>query len=194
MARSPDSADEPKKKKKSKVDPFPRAVDTMFRLVASNHGQFSSMADGKANLLIQVNSIITTGSVSLLFARFGANPQLIIPGFLLVGVSVASIVLAVLATRPNVTQGTFTREDVALKRTNLLFFGNFHGASVEEYEWAVREMMKDPDYLYGSMTRDIYYTGLVLERKYRYLRWAYNVFMYGLVVAVIAFAIAVVAR
>lgn len=148
------------------------------------------MADGKANILIQVNSIITTVAVSLIFARFGGQPSACHTGFLLVGVSVASIVFAVLATSPNVTRGTFTKNEVLLKQANLLFYGNFHQATVAEYEWGIRELINDPDYLSASMTRDIYYTGIVLERKYRYLPLAYNTFRYGLVAAISAFAIA----
>jgi hypothetical protein len=40
--------------------------------------------------------------------------------------SVVSMVLSVLATRPNITTGKFTKEDVEERRVNLLFFGNFH--------------------------------------------------------------------
>jgi hypothetical protein len=51
-------------------------------------------------------------------------------------------------------------------------------------------MMKDRDYLYSSMIRDIYFLGKVLGRKYHLLRISYSVFMYGLILAVLAFAIA----
>ncbi|MCG7859732.1 DUF5706 domain-containing protein, partial [Flavihumibacter sediminis] len=61
---------------------------------------------------------------------------------------------------------------------------------LKEYEWGMKEMMNDSEYLYDSMIKDIYYLGKVLARKYHYLRISYNVFMYGLVVAVLSFAIA----
>jgi hypothetical protein len=54
----------------------------------------------------------------------------------------------------------------------------------------MREMMLDTDYLYGSLIKDIYYLGVVLGRKYRLIRLAYNIFMIGIVVSVLAFAIA----
>jgi hypothetical protein len=41
---------------------------------------------------------------------------------------------------------------------------------LEEYEWAVNEMMKDNAYLYNSMIKDLYFLGVVLEKKYRLLR------------------------
>ena len=55
----------------------------------------------------------------------------------------------------------------------------------------MRKMMVDTDYLYGSLVKDIYYLGVILGRKYRLIRLAYNVFMIGIVISVIAFIIAV---
>ena len=61
------------------------------------------------------------------------------------------MLLSVLATRPNVTSGKFTQDDAKQKKVNLLFFGNFHKMSLTEFQWAMNEMMKDKDYLYGSI-------------------------------------------
>ncbi|MGY0425553.1 MAG: Pycsar system effector family protein, partial [Polaribacter sp.] len=46
------------------------------------------------------------------------------------------------------------------------------------------------DYLYSSLTKDLYFLGLVLNKKYRILRITYTVFMIGVIISVIAFAIA----
>ncbi len=51
-------------------------------------------------------------------------------------------------------------------------------------------MMVDPEYLYTSLVKDIYQLGVVLARKYRLIRWAYNIFMIGIIVSVIAFGLA----
>jgi hypothetical protein len=99
------------------------------------------------------------------------------------------VVIAILATRPKLTEGTFTKEDIRLRRTNLLFFGSFYKSSLEDYSWAMDEMLKDKDYLYSTIVKDIYFLGIVLGRKYRLLRTAYNVFMVGLIVSVLAFTL-----
>ena len=99
------------------------------------------------------------------------------------------MVFSVLATRPNVTRGKFTRKDVEDKKVNLLFFGNFHKMSLVDFEWAMNEMMQDKDYLYGSMTKDLYFLGLVLDKKYKILRVTYTVFIIGIIVSVISFGI-----
>ena len=87
------------------------------------------------------------------------------------------------------TQGRFTREDIDQKRANLLFFGNFYRMDIKDFHWGMMEMIKDSDFLYSSMTRDIYYLGVVLAKKYQYLRWCYGVFMYGIIAAVILFVV-----
>ena len=88
------------------------------------------------------------------------------------------------------TEGKTTSEDVANKTSNLLFFGNFYNMNLDEFHTGMMEMIKDRDFLYSSMTRDLYYLGIVLAKKYRYLRICYGIFMYGLIAAVALFAIA----
>ena len=115
-----------------------------------------------------------------------------IPTLIFLFFSVVSIIMSIMATRPNVTKGRFTKDDVNNKKVNLLFFGNFHQMSLNDFQWAMNEMLQDKEYIYNSLTKDLYFLGVVLERKYRLLRITYNVFMVGMVVSVIAFAIAFV--
>jgi HD superfamily phosphodiesterase len=176
--------------KKEKAPRMVRGVETMFRITSSNNFRLSSMADSKAHIMISVNSIIISIVGSRLLEKLKGFPHYIIPTIILTITCLVAIIFSVLATRPNVSKGKFSREDIAAKKTNLLFFGNFFQMDLEEYEWAMKEMMKDSDYLYGSMVRDIYFLGVVLARKYKLLRIAYNVFMYGLVLSTIAFIIA----
>jgi predicted metal-dependent HD superfamily phosphohydrolase len=167
-----------------------RGIETMFRTTSQNHLMLSQMADNKANILITINSIILSVVVSVLVRKLEENPRLVIPTIMLITVCLTTTVFAILATRPNVSSGRFTRDDIKSKRTNLLFFGNFHGMTIEDYEWSMKEMMKDGDYLYGSLIKDIFYLGIVLGKKYKSLRIAYNIFMFGFVVSVLSFIVA----
>jgi hypothetical protein len=101
-----------------------------------------------------------------------------------------TIIFAVLSTRPTITSLGLSKDDISKKKGNLLFFGNFISMPVEDYEWGMKELMADREYLYNNLIRDIYYLGVVLGKKYRYLRIAYNIFMYGLIVSVLAYIIA----
>ena len=61
---------------------------------------------------------------------------------------------------------------------------------LKEFEWGMTEMMNNKEFLYGSMIKDFYYLGQILGRKYKYLRICYTIFMYGLIISVIAYIIA----
>ncbi|GAA3636095.1 Pycsar system effector family protein [Flavivirga jejuensis] len=178
--------------KKNKVALPERGIETMFRVTLKNHITLSNIADTKANILLSVNAIIVSLVLSNLVSKLdnASNHYLIVPTSIFVLFTVISIILSILATRPNVTSGKFSKEDVANKKVNLLFFGNFHKMSLSDFEWAMGEMMQDRDYLYSSMKKDLYFLGLVLDKKYKILRLTYSVFMLGIIVSVISFAIA----
>lgn len=178
--------------KKHKVKLPERGIETMFRVALRNHITLSDIADTKANILLSVNAIIISLALSSLLPKLDnpSNQYLIYPTIIFILFTVASIVLSVLATRPNITKGEFTKQDVADKKVNLLFFGNFHQMKLSDFEWAMEEMMKDRDYLYGSLTKDLYFLGLVLNRKYNILRLTYTVFMIGIIVSVLSFIVA----
>ncbi|MCK0161524.1 Pycsar system effector family protein [Allomuricauda sp. F6463D] len=179
-------------KAKYKSESPDRSVQTLYRVTLRNHLKLSDIADTKANILLSVNAIIISLVLANLLTKLDnpSNTYMIYPTFILILFSVISMVLSVLATRPNITSGKFTKEDVEKKRVNLLFFGNFHKMKLEEYEWALQELTKDKDYVYSSLTKDLYYLGIVLNRKYKILRVTYNIFMFGIIISVIAFGIA----
>lgn len=176
------------KKKNSLIT---RGIQTMLRLTSENHLELSNMADGKASILISVNAIIISVILSVLIRRIEVDTHLTIPTFVFLASSLATIIIAILATRPKVSEGSFSREDILNKSTNLLFFGNFHKSRLDEYQWAMNTMMRDPDYIYGSMIQDIHQLGVVLARKYKLIRLAYTVFMIGIFISVVAFMLAI---
>ncbi|QLG44956.1 Pycsar system effector family protein [Costertonia aggregata] len=169
-----------------------RGVQTLYRTTLRNHIKLSDIADTKSNILLSVNAIIISLALSNLIPKLDnpSNDYLIVPTLIFIVFSIVSMILSISATRPNVTSGTFTKEDVEQKKVNLLFFGNFHKMKLQNYEEAIAAMLKDKDYIYNSLTKDLYYLGVVLERKYRILRWTYTVFMIGIILSVIAFGVA----
>jgi predicted metal-dependent HD superfamily phosphohydrolase len=162
-----------------------RGIQTIFRVTSSNHIDLSSMADHKANIMISICSIIISAVVSFGMRNYDKNPKIMLPMTLLILVCLVSLILAILSTRPIITSGFVSREDVLKKKGNLLFFGNFHKMSLDEYVWSMQHLMNDSSYLYETLVRDIYHLGKVLGKKYHYLRMCYNVFMYGMIASVV---------
>ncbi|MFP8895716.1 MULTISPECIES: Pycsar system effector family protein [Chryseobacterium] len=177
------------KKEKEKSD---RSVDTLFRVTLNNHTRLSDIADSKANILLSVNAIIISVCLSVLVPKLDApkNSHLILPSFILLLSSVLTIIFAILSTKPNVTKSTFTSQDIANRKVNLLFFGNFQQMLFDDYNNAMKDLIKDRDYIYDSMVKDLYYLGKVLNRKYKLLSITYKIFMAGIIISVLSFGVA----
>jgi hypothetical protein len=177
------------KKEKEKSD---RSVDTLFRVTLNNHTRLSDIADSKANILLSVNAIIISVCLSVLVPKLDApkNSHLILPSFILLLSSVFTIIFAILSTKPNVTKTTFTPQDIANRKVNLLFFGNFQQMLFDDYNNAMKDLIKDRDYIYDSMVKDLYYLGKVLDRKYKLLSITYKIFMAGIIISVLSFGAA----
>jgi predicted metal-dependent HD superfamily phosphohydrolase len=178
-----------KKKEKKNATEYGRGVETLFRVASSNHMRLSGMADNKAHILLSINSIIISVILSVLAKKLTEATFLVLPTALLLCVCLATIVFAVLTTRPKVSKKGITMDQINNREVNLLFFGNFHQLEPETYESGMNEMMRDREYLYKTLTKDVYYLGKVLAVKYRYLNIGYTIFMCGLVISVLAYGI-----
>jgi predicted metal-dependent HD superfamily phosphohydrolase len=176
------------KKESAKV--AERGIETMFRNTVRTHVEFSAMADSKANIMISINTLIIGIIVTTLLRKLVEYPYLTAPTFILLAVCLVCIIFAVFVTRPSITSGIFTKEDIENRKTNLLFFGNFFKMPLSDFQWGMDQMMHDKEYLYGSMVKDFYFLGQVLGRKYKYLRICYTIFMYGLIISVLAYTLA----
>jgi hypothetical protein len=172
--------------RKSAVRPE-KGIETMFRITAANNQRLNALGDKKAHILITVNAIILSAIISLVLRKLDENNFLAYPSYLLLTVSLLSIIYAILATRPPVTHGRFNLNDVGSKPVNLLFFGAFYNMELEVYTDAMLKLMDSSDRLYRTLIQEDYREGLILGKKYKLLRIAYNVFMYGLVAAVLTF-------
>lgn len=178
------------KTKEGKTNSPDRTIETMFRNTSANSQRLSVQADSKAHILISVNTILIPLILGVFVAKSNAYPELpIVPVAMLLLVNLVTIIFSVLATRPNVAERTFNESDYLENKINLLFFGNFFAMDFDTYSKFMLHIMSDKQSLYITMLRNIYEQGKVLAKKYRMLKISYNVFMYGLVISVIAFMI-----
>jgi len=168
-----------------------RSIQTLFRTTLRNHIKLSDIADTKANILLSVNAIIISLALSNIIPKLDnpSNQHLMVPSLILVIFSVVSIIMSIMSTRPQLTQGKFTKEQVRKRDVNILFFGNFHKMSFKDYKWGIDQIISDKDYVYEALTRDLHSLGIVLARKYKLLRLTYTVFLVGILISVISFLI-----
>lgn len=177
------------KKKKKTGGGSERGVETMFRVTLRNHIQLSAIADNKSNIMLSINAIIISVVLAELVSKVDKHSYLLIPTTILLLTCVIAVVFATIATIPKITRGNLSIEDINNKKGNLMFFGNFYNMSLDDYTYGVKELMKDKDYLYSTMIRDLYFLGKVLNKKYKYLRFCYLVFVIGLLISVMSFVL-----
>lgn len=165
-----------------------RAIQTFFRANYRNHINLSAIADNKANIMISVNSILISVLITFLsYRNIGENnPAILLPVVIFIVSGAASLIFAVLSARPKVTNLNQEAQNV---QKNIVFFGNFVHLDLDQYEAAMDAVFRSDELMYGNLTRDLYYLGKVLDKKYRYLSVSYTIFMIGFVTTVLTFLI-----
>jgi predicted metal-dependent HD superfamily phosphohydrolase len=169
-----------------------RTIETMFRITSTNSQRLSVQADAKAHILISVNTIIISVLFTVIVRKMNEYAAFMIPVIILLLVALATVIFSILATKPGTPKGVFSHTDVKQHKVNLLFFGNFYNMDFDQYCKSMLEVMNDRQFLYINLLRNLHEHGVVLGKKYKLLKIAYNVFMYGLSLSVIAFLVAAV--
>lgn len=171
-----------------------RGIETLYRSVYDYHINLTSIADNKANMMISINTIIISIVITLFGTGFTFSSQsafssvrFVFPMAFLLLTSLLAVVFAILSARPNVT--TKEKYELSKKDSSILFFGNFAQLQLKEFVQRIKELKQEKDELYDSMSIDIYYLGSVLIKKYNYLSWSYNIFMFGMVICAVGFVI-----
>jgi len=148
--------------------------------VQNNTLKMSQMADQKASILMGATFVVFSISVS----RSLAGELSYALGILAVFAFLSSL-CAVMAVLPRLS-GSLPPG----VRRNKMFFGHFHDLDEEEWTRDVLGELHADEGVFRLMLHDIYQNGQVLQRrKYRYLGYAYRLFVAGLVVTLMAFAV-----
>lgn len=152
--------------------------------------QLSQMADQKASILMGATFVVFTLAVGQ--ARTG---QLALPLAVLATFSFLSAVLAVSAVLPRVGKAPPVVYRDGKDHSNILFFGRFAQMEEDEFIATVKQRLRSEDAIYDTMLRDTYQNGVVLaRRKYRYLAYAYRLFVAGLTLTFATFLWEIVPR
>ena len=152
----------------------------MLRTVQNNTLKLSQMADQKASILMGATFLVFSIAVS----RSLAGELSWALGILALFAFLSSL-CAVMAVLPRLS-GSLPPG----VRRNKLFFGHFHDLDEEEWTRDVLGELHADEGVFRLMLHDIYQNGQVLQqRKYRFLGYAYRLFVAGLVVTLAAFAV-----
>jgi hypothetical protein len=164
-------------------------AETAQTAIKSNYDQHLTLvtqADQKAGMLITVAALVLSITFSLLVPRLADDTRLILPVGVLAVSCLVVLTLAVLAAFPRRAH----RKHQTPLQVNPMFHGGFTHLSLTEYQQAVGAMLIDPSRAFDDMARDIYYLGRVVDRKYRYVRAAFTMFVAGMILTAVSFALA----
>jgi hypothetical protein len=151
-----------------------RSAWTMYYVNYATNLSLSKMADHKAHILIGLNLFLL--SLFITKKHMGVLSKMhhyMIPNLFLAASCVVCIVLALMVARPVLPAKNKDNEPV-----NWFFFGSFKFYSAEEFHHAIFSLQRDQHAVHEAMSRDLYWMGLSLARKYRLLSIAYRVFIY----------------
>jgi len=164
------------------------AVDNILRVNHGNQMRLGLMADAKANIMITVTSIVFSVTVANLDNEVMKWPLLTFAfGCFL------ALLFAIFAIIPNTNYPKIKGSDEIDRKSpifNPLFFGHFAHLDIHEYKEDYAKILKSDDSVYDSMAGDIYGQGKILAlKKYKYLKWSYTCFLWGMSSAIIVFLI-----
>lgn len=171
-----------------------RGIDTLYRTTFRNHINLSEIADGKANMMISINTIILSVIITLAASGLTLSQEFLIENLrftfpiitLLIG-SLTSVIFAILSAKPTVTKEKIDISDIEKSKKSILFFGNFVSLELEKFIEGIKKLKKDESVLYDNMSIDLFYLGKVLAKKYKLLSYSYLIFMISLIISVISF-------
>jgi len=150
----------------------------LIRTAQVNTLTLSQMADQKAQILMGASFVV----FSLVITEVGAR-AISWSMLCLAATAFLSSICAVVAILPKPGPPALDSS-----RYNRLFFGHF--ALLDEAQWT-EDMLaefRDDETLYRMMLRDLYQNGMVLRRrKYRFLSYAYQLFLAGLALTLLIY-------
>ncbi|HLF64564.1 MAG TPA: Pycsar system effector family protein [Saprospiraceae bacterium] len=163
----------------------------LLDVTARNQMELIAIADNKANAITTICILLIVLIIVAFSSGFEVNDvplitqiQFVLPlAVLLVFCAIAAI-CAILALKPKIIRST------KKQHRGMLFFHNYYRKSLKDYMEEMRSVMRTKDSIYDQMMTNIYYNGLVLERKYALLGIAYTVFLLAIVCSVSSYVIA----
>jgi hypothetical protein len=168
---------EEKKKKKIKTD-------VILKGTSSNYVKLIGDADRKARIMLVVNSVFLTLSITLMTKLVGSIQYGWIFASILMASNVVSLFFSVQSVKPEFNLG---KEEQA--EDNILHYKKCAELSLDEYRAQINSTIIDEAQKMESFIKELYFYGRLLNSKYRLLKMAYYFFSLGILLAVLTYII-----
>lgn len=186
-------------KPKKEKDKTERERQTFYRVTFKNNCNLLQIADNKANIIISINALLISSTIALI--GYGTvsnqievqNPRVFIPVLIFLAIGLLSTILAVEAAKPKIIGKADDNSAVEKPKSSVMFFGVSANLSMDAYLMEINRILDSKEHIQDQMSISLYYQGMVLNRKYKLLRHAYNVFIAALVMGIGTFVIHLIA-
>ncbi len=198
--------------KKTKPLGTAKAVDTMFRNAYRAELDIIALAATKANIMISLNGFIISALMISGTFIFASSPAFLLPVGVFLFTASASIIFALLAASPEQVDsfGAVWRWVKAVYRRearlgelrhyvmhgnksedndelNLLIYSDRASMDRQEYWVRMKKLLRNQDDVYRKMSDQLYWLGLMANRKFKLLNISYTVFRWGLLASLLVF-------
>lgn len=203
-----DSEAKPKPKKLGTA----KAVETMFRNAYRAELDTIALAATKANIMISLNGFIISALMISGAFIFASSPAFLLPAGVFLFTAASSIIFALLSASPE-RADLFTglwdwikallRREAGLRdlrkyvlqasnpdpseQVNILIYEDRVRLTRADYWARMQELMHNREQIYYTMSDQLYWLGLVTDRKFRLLNVSYTIFRWGLLASVVTF-------
>ncbi|WP_371225221.1 Pycsar system effector family protein [Roseovarius sp. 2305UL8-3] len=189
-----------------------KAVDTMFRNAYRAELDTIALAATKANIMISLNGFIISALMISGAFIFASSPAFLLPAGVFLCTAATSIIFALLAASPeqfdlfgslwtwvrDVRRGEARLRDLRQyvirgseaetgDDLNMLIYADRVRVNRAEYWQRMETLMRDRDNVYHKMSDQLYWLGLMANRKFKLLNISYTVFRWGLLLSLLSF-------
>ena len=170
-----------------------RAVESVFGDLTKNQLKLLSIADRRTSTMIHVNAIMISLMVGLVLRKIEEYRYLLVPTVVLLCVNLAVVILSIFSLRAGRgSLGRFVRDDAAAYEANLLVMSYEENVRLPDYAGRMNALLTDAPALQKAMVEYLYFGRTMLIRRRKTLQLTYDIFIYGLAIALVFFAVAMI--
>ncbi len=168
-----------------------REGDDLFKIAFRNYLNLVDLADKKAGLLIQVNTILASVVGAFGIKRLDTTPYYALPTAAILIGSAITIFYSILASKPlgkNFIRANDTEKEV-------FFFGSFDRldpgfkhVTWQKYKEDITQFFNgNKVFVFDEMIKESYQVRQVISKKFIYLSYAYKVFFAALLLGILGY-------
>jgi len=166
-----------KEEKKKKIK-----TDVILKETSGNYVRLIGDADRKARIMLVVNSLFLTLSVTLVSKIIGDVPHSWLFASILMLSNVISLFFSIRSIKPE-----FTHAENEEIENNILHYKKTNELTLDEYRSQIQSTLTDDTQKMDAFIKELYFYGRLLNMKYKLLKMAYRFFLWGIVLAVLTY-------